>query len=126
MNSEATREPTQDGQTNSMLAEMSSAMVRLYKDKFGRGPTRARSNFAGPDTLIVSLENTLTAVERTMRDLGEKQRLEETRLFFQNATRDEFVGTAERITGRKVRGFTSGMDADVDIATEVFYFEPQH
>jgi uncharacterized protein YbcI len=126
MKSEATDEPTQDGQAQSMLSEMSSAMVHIYKDKFGRGPTRVRSHFAGPDTLIVSLENTLTAVERTMRDLGEKQRLEEIRLFFQNATRDEFVGAAERITGRRVRAFTSGMDADVDVATEVFYFEPQH
>ena len=38
-----------------------------------------------------------------MRDLGENQRLEETRLFFQKAARDEFIGAVEEITGRKVR-----------------------
>ncbi len=124
MNAEAPDGPTQDGQPT--LAEMSNAMVRLYKEKFGRGPTKTRSSYADENTIIVTLENTLTSVERTMRDLGEKQRLEETRLFFQNATRDEFVAVVERITGRKVRGFVSGMDADVDIATEIFYFEPQH
>jgi uncharacterized protein YbcI len=125
MHTEATDEPRQDTQSYSALAEISSAMVRIYKERFGRGPTKARSHFAGPDVLVVSLENTLTAVEKSMRDLGEKQRLEEIRLFFQNATRDEFVGVVERITGRKVRAFTSGMDADVDVATEAFYFEPE-
>lgn len=123
MNAEATSGSTQDGQ--STLSETSSAMVRIYKEKFGRGPTKARSNYADENTLIVTLEETLTAVERTMLNLGEKQRLEETRLFFQNAVRAEFVNTVERITGRKVRGFVSGMDADVDIATEIFYFEPR-
>src|SRR5215207_6301957 len=31
--------------------EVSNAMVRIYKELFGRGPTRARSNFADRDTL---------------------------------------------------------------------------
>lgn len=110
---------------DSTLAALSNAMVRLYKDKFGRGPTKARSDYAGPDTLIVSLEDTLTPVERTMLALGEDQRLEEARLFFQKATRAEFVGSVEQITGRRVRGFVSGMDARADIATEVFYLEPR-
>jgi uncharacterized protein YbcI len=123
MNAGNTIGSTQDGQ--SLLSETSSAMVRIYKEKFGRGPTKARSNYADENTLVVTLEETLTAVERTMLNLGEKQRLEETRLFFQNAVRAEFVETVERITGRRVRGFVSGMDADVDIATEIFYFEPR-
>jgi len=123
MNAETTIGSRQDGQ--STLSATSSAMVRIYKEKFGRGPTKARSNYADENTLVVTLEETLTAVERTMLNLGEKQRLEETRLFFQNAVRAEFVDTVERITGRKVRGFVSGMDADVDIATEIFYFEPR-
>ena len=49
-----------------------------------------------------------------MRELGEHQRLEETRLFFQKATRDKFVLPVDPITGRKVRGFVSGMDAHVE------------
>jgi hypothetical protein len=27
--------------------------VRLYKEQFGRGPTKARSHWAGSDTLVV-------------------------------------------------------------------------
>jgi uncharacterized protein YbcI len=111
-------------QTQSELAELSNAMVRLYKENFGRGPTRARSDYADPNTLVTTLEDTLTPVERTMRELGEHQRLEEIRLFFQKAMRDEFISAVEQITRRKVRGFVSGMDAREDIATEVFYLEP--
>ena len=59
-----------------------------------------------------------------MRDLGENQRLEETIFFFQKATRDEFIGAVEEITGRKVRAFVSGMDPVEDVATEVFYLAP--
>jgi hypothetical protein len=37
-------------------------MVRLYKELFGRGPTKTRTSYAGPDTL----EDSLTAAERNM------------------------------------------------------------
>jgi hypothetical protein len=44
----------------SVLAEISRGMVRLYKEQFGRGPTKARTNFAGTDIMIVTLEDTFT------------------------------------------------------------------
>ena len=34
----------------SMLSQVSNEMVKLYKDQFGRGPTKARTAWAGPDT----------------------------------------------------------------------------
>jgi len=107
------------------LAELSNAMVALYKTQFGRGPTKTRSHYAGPDILITTLEDSLTPAERNMVAMGEKQRLRDTRMFFQHATIDEFVSTVERITGRKVRGFVSGIDVDQDISSEVFYLDPR-
>jgi uncharacterized protein YbcI len=56
--------------------------------------------------------------------MGENQRLRDTRMFFQHASVDEFVGAVERITGRTVRGFVSGIDVEQDISSEVFYLEP--
>ena len=29
------------------LQEVTNAMVRIYKEQFGRGPTKARTNYAG-------------------------------------------------------------------------------
>jgi uncharacterized protein YbcI len=108
----------------SVPAAVSNAMVKLYKEQFGRGPTKARSNFAASDILICTLEDSLTPAERSLVKLGEHQRLRDVRMFFQHATEDEFRGTVEEITGRKVRAFISGIDTGQDISIEVFYFEP--
>jgi uncharacterized protein YbcI len=109
----------------STLLELSNAMVGLYKSLFGRGPTRARSAYAGPDVLICTLEQSLTPAERNMVAMGEHQRLRDIRMFFQHASDREFRETVERITGRKVRGFVSGIDTNVDISSEVFYLVPE-
>jgi uncharacterized protein YbcI len=98
-------------------------MVRLYKSLFGRGPKRARTSFAGPDTIIVTLEESMTPAEQTMVEMGELQRLRDVRLLFQYAREADFREVIERNTGRRVRGFVSGMDAANDIACEVFYLE---
>jgi uncharacterized protein YbcI len=107
------------------LQEVTNAMVRIYKEQLGRGPTKARSDYAGPDLLVATIEDSLTPAERTMIALGEHQRVRETRLFFQHAYEDQFIVTVQEITGRTVRAFVSGTDTAEDVSTEVFYFEPR-
>jgi uncharacterized protein YbcI len=106
------------------LQELTNAMVRIYKELFGRGPTKARSNYAGPDTLVTTIQNSLTPAERNMVALGEHTRVRDIRMFFQYASEREFTETVEQITGRKVRAFVSGIDTGQDVAAEVFYLEP--
>jgi uncharacterized protein YbcI len=108
----------------SPMLEISNAMVRLYKEAFGRGPTKARAQFAGPDTLIVILESSLTVAERNLVALGEHQRLREARLFFQYALEDQFRGIVEQALGRRTVAFVSGIDAARDVAMEIFTLEP--
>jgi uncharacterized protein YbcI len=108
----------------SQLMELSNAMVRLYKEQFGRGPTKTRSEWAGRDAVVCTLEDSLTPAERALVDMGEHQRMRDTRMFFQYASEDKFVEAAERITGRKVRAFISGIDTKKDVSLEMFYFEP--
>jgi uncharacterized protein YbcI len=67
----------------------------------------------------------MTPAERTMADLGEHQRLRDVRLFFQHAREDDFRRVVERLTGRRVRAFVSGMDTHQDVSVEVFYLEPE-
>jgi uncharacterized protein YbcI len=99
-------------------------MVRLYKEAFGRGPTKARAHFAGPDTLVVVLEDSLTVAERNLVALGEHQRLREARLFFQYALEDQFRAIVEEALGRRTVAFVSGLDTARDVAMEVFTLEP--
>ena len=103
---------------------LSNAMVHLYKTRFGRGPTKSRTHFAGPDIVICTLEDSLTPAERTLVEMGEHQRLRDTRMFFQYATEPEFRASVEEITGRKVHAFVSGIDTERDVSCEVFYLEP--
>jgi uncharacterized protein YbcI len=106
------------------MLELSNAMVRLYKDAFGRGPTKARAQFAGPDTLIVVLEHSMTVAERNMVAMGEHERLREARLFFSQALEEEIRAIVERTLDRRPVAFISGMDTCHDVAVEVFTFEP--
>jgi uncharacterized protein YbcI len=99
--------------------------VRIYKDQFGRGPTRARACFADANTLIVVLEESFTPAERNLAALGEHQRLRDVRLFFQHATEGAMRATVEEIVGRPVRSFISGLDTMTDTSVEVFIFEPE-
>jgi uncharacterized protein YbcI len=109
--------PVQD---QGQLAQISNEMVRLYKELFGRGPTQTRTAYAGADTVICTLEGSLTPAERTLAEMGEDQRLRDVRLLFQHAREPDFREVVERITGRRVRAFISGLDTTQDVSCEVF------
>ena len=121
-----TAQASNDGGPNgSVLLQISNALVRLYKDAFGRGPTKARAQFAGPDTLVVLLEDSMTVVERNLAAMGEHGRLRDSRMFFQYALEHEFRAVVERLLGRRTIAFISGIDTHHDISVEVFTLEPR-
>ena len=105
--------------------DVSNALVRLHKEQFGRGPTQARAYFAGPDMLVCSVEQALLPAERKLVELGDQQRVRESRVAFQAATATDFIAAVEHIVRRKVRAFASGIDPDNDVVFETFYFKPE-
>jgi len=110
----------------SILADISREMVRLYKEQFGRGPTRVRTDWAGADTLVSRLEDTLTPAEQNLVKFGEHQRVRDLRMFFQYASVREFCEPIERLTGRKVRAFLSAVDTQANgMAMETFLLYPE-
>ena len=113
-----------DASAGHLLAQVSNAMVRIYKEDFGRGPTRSVSHFAGPDAIICILRDSLTRAELRLIEIGEVERMRETRLVFQHASEERFRGAVEEITGRRVMAFVSGIDGNTDIALEYFALAP--
>jgi uncharacterized protein YbcI len=112
--------------TESATLAISNAMVHIYKEQFGRGPTKTRTLWCGPDLITVTLEDTLTKAEHNLVKMGEHQRLRDLRLYFQYASVREFCEPIERITGRTVRAFISGVDTEADglsVETFVLYEE---
>jgi uncharacterized protein YbcI len=122
-------EPSMDGESTpqedrsppgTQLSAISNAVVRVFKEQFGRGPTKVRSHFAGPDTLICVLEDSFTPAERMLAELGEHQRLRDVRMFFQDAAEEQFREIVEGVLERPVRSFMSAIDTHTDTAVEVF------
>ena len=64
-------------------------MAQIYKAQFGRGPTKVKTYFAGPDAIICILEDTQTPAEKRLVEQGESERIRNVRLFFQYAAEDE-------------------------------------
>jgi uncharacterized protein YbcI len=113
-----------EAQLTAMMVAVSNALVALHKEQFGRGPTKARSHFAGPDALVCVLQDVLLPAERKLVALGEQASVRETRSSFQVATAAEFIATVEQIVYRKVRAFASAVDPDSDTVFENYHFEP--
>jgi uncharacterized protein YbcI len=107
------------------LQAVSNAMVKLHKEHFGRGPTQARANFAGPDTLVCVLEDVLLPAELKMVAMGQQARVRESRIAFEAATEAELVAAVEQIVYRKVRAFASGLDPNANVVFETFHLEPR-
>ena len=78
-------------------------MVRLYKEQFGRGPTKTHT-YIHRDLIVVILKDTMTPAEHNMAKAAAHHRIREARLFFQYATESDFVGTVEQITGLQGAG----------------------
>ena len=113
---------TQTG--SSIAADVSNALVALHKHQFGRGPTTARTDFAGPDVMVTVFYDALLPAEKALVEMGEVLRVLESRVFFQEATRDQFIEVIEHIVRRKVHSFHSTCDPRTGIVIEVAIFEP--
>jgi uncharacterized protein YbcI len=105
-----------------MLAGISTSIVRLYREHFGRGPTRAKT-YALDDVVICVLRDGLTTVEKTLFEQGRADTVREVRSAFQDAVADRFTGVIEDHTGRRVIAFMSQAHVDPDLAIEVFFLD---
>jgi uncharacterized protein YbcI len=101
------------------LAEVSNAVVHLFSEYYGRGPTRARTYQLDRYVLTV-LEDTLTTVERTLIRAGHHRLVREVRLAFQEEMADQFMGSASRATGHEVLAYHSQIAFDPDVCFEIF------
>jgi uncharacterized protein YbcI len=111
---------THAAQVGRTLAAVSNAIVKLHKEQFGRGPTHARTDFAGRDTLVCTLEDALLPAEKAMVESGRTDRVRESRTDLQAATADLFIRSIEDILDRKVRAFASAIDPEAGVVFEVF------
>ncbi len=114
----ATQRP--DGRMN---AAISDAVVRLFREYLGRGPTKTRTTIRD-DLVVVLLEDTLTKAEKKLAADGEEEAVVQMRRAAQGTMRTALADAVAEHTGRQVRAFMSGNSLDPDYAVEVFVLEP--
>ena len=107
-----------------LVAELSRAMVGLHKDFYGKGPTKAQT-FIVDDVVVCVLEGGFSEAERTLTTAGRAAAVTGQRRALQEVLRQRFVDTVERLTGREVRAFVSGVDTASEVSTEVFVLGAQ-
>ena len=105
-----------------VLAGISSGIVGLYREHFGKGPTKAKT-YVVDNLVICVLRDGLTTVERTLFARGKADSVREMRTAFQDAVADKFNAVVEDLTGRRVVAFMSQAHVNPDLAIEVFFLD---
>ena len=111
--------PVEPASFGSLSAAISNAVVGLLRDYTGRGPTYARTTI-GPNTIVVTLRDSLTKAECTLASRGQATEVLAMRRAFQNTMRADMVAAVEALTGRSVEAFLSDNLHDPDVAVEIF------
>lgn len=110
-----------EGASRSTVA-LSDAVVRLFSDHTGRGPSKAHATIRGR-TVVVLLEDTMTKAERTLVAAGREEEVLSLRRTFQETMREDLIEVVEEHTGQDVQAFMSANHTEPDLAAEIFVLE---
>jgi uncharacterized protein YbcI len=117
---DARRNDPDSGQ--SLLLQISNAMVRMQKEFFGKGPTKAKS-YMFDDLLLVVMREGLTTAEKTMLEFGHPNQVRQFRQLFQDEMCERLTEMVAELTGRKVVNYQSQVLFDPDMSLEIFVFD---
>lgn len=101
---------------------LATAIVRRYRDRFGRGPTEARA-YIGDDYALVILGSAQTEVERSLVAGGERDSVELLRRRVRQLAADDFCAVAEEVVGRRVLNMLGDHSAEANVTVLVFLLE---
>jgi uncharacterized protein YbcI len=106
-----------------LLAAISTRIVAILRDHYGRGPMKAKT-YALDDIIVVVMRGSgFTPLEKTIMDSGQPQRVVDMRHDFQHIMTERFTDTIEELTGRRVTAFLSQAHVDPDITIEIFFVD---
>jgi uncharacterized protein YbcI len=117
---EHTHSPDTGTQAGEQLAAVTNGIVKLFRDYYGRGPTKAKSYILDDRIVVCVLEETMTRVEKTLADNDHGDKVREVRLTFQEAMAHEFKQTVREAMNREVIGYHSQLTLEPDIGFEFF------
>jgi uncharacterized protein YbcI len=105
-----------------LSADISRAVVRLFSDHTGRGPTHARTTIDA-ELVVVLLRDSMTHAEKNLVGAGKHDEVLRIRRTFQETMRPSLVEAVESLTERTVVSFMSANDIEPDAAVEIFVMD---
>jgi uncharacterized protein YbcI len=116
--------PARDGPSNrgQLAAAISDAVVHLFSEHTGRGPTKARTTVDG-ELVVVVLRESMTKGERVLVQGGKEAEVLRLRRAFQDTMSEDLVAVIERLTERHVQAFMSANHTEPDAAAEIFLLD---
>ena len=106
-----------------LLSAISTSIVGILRDHYGRGPMKAKT-YALDDIIVVVMRGSgFTALEQTIMDSGEPDRVIAMREDFQRVMAERYKHTIEELTDRKVLAFLSQAHVEPDITMEIFFVD---
>jgi uncharacterized protein YbcI len=105
-----------------LLAEITNGIVGLLREHYGRGPIKAKT-YVVDNMIMCVLSNGYTAIERTMMEGGEPDRVLDMRREFQRLMKTRYSAVIEDLTGRKVLAVLSDAHVEPDVAVEIFVMD---
>lgn len=115
-------EPSAERSAGELGAALSNAVVHVFAQYVGRGPTRARTTIDGK-LVVVCLHDTMTTAEHTLVRAGREAEVQRLRRAFQETLKPELIAAVEGLTHGKVVAFMSDNNTEPDVAAEVFLLE---
>ncbi len=106
------------------LAQVCGEVAAVFRRAWGRGPVRTTAYWAGPNILLVLLENGHTDAEKTLRAAGHIQELLGGRHVLQMVVEDDLKASVQRLLGREVEATLSATRLDPDLSAEIFLLGP--
>jgi uncharacterized protein YbcI len=105
------------------LAAISTEIVAILRQHYGRGPMKAKT-YALDDIIVVVMRGSgFTPLEKTIIDSGAPERVVDMRHDFQHIMTRRFTDAIEGLTGRKVLAFLSQAHVDPEITIEIFFID---
>ena len=106
-----------------LLAEITNRIVAFMREHYGRGPIKAKTYVLDNLIVCVLTDGGFTAIERTMMEGREPERVLEMRRDFQRMMKVRYSEMIEELTGRKVLAFLSQAHVEPDITMEIFFVD---
>ena len=107
-----------------IAAAISTAVVHVFSEHTGRGPTRARTTIDGT-TVVVILQDSMTKAERSLVEAGKDADVLHLRRSFQETMRADLVAVVEQLTASRVNVFMSANHIAPDAAAEIFLLDSE-